>query len=318
MTEESIEQLMERGYELIEEEEFEEAIQVGNQLVAKRHTSAFEILALAYAGLDDIEKSVEVLEEGVANGPTVWLLWQLLGNYRSDLGQYSQALQAYERALSCPQVEESSVHLNIAITLAREERYDGALAELQLVTNNEISGRATAERLGILNRQDKSEKAIHEGESFLRDIQKEPDAEALAMIKGELGRAYWQSRSDRERALELAQECLELVHAQRDALWLIREIDRRTSPQAKYFRLLVEGDWPELDEDGNPLGFFVTYDVVAEHLPQALEYVRNFESVKVRSSLEISESEELEERPEDPMGVYMYTGYNLYPKNVDD
>ena len=71
---------MDRGFELVNNGEYEDALDVGMQLKSMRHTSAFEIIALAHAGLDDLEQAIEILEEGVTQGPTVWLLWQLLGN----------------------------------------------------------------------------------------------------------------------------------------------------------------------------------------------------------------------------------------------
>ncbi|MCP4590217.1 MAG: hypothetical protein GY842_05715 [bacterium] len=86
---------------------------------------------------------------------------------------------------------------------------------------------------------------------------------------------------------------------------------------AKYMRLLVEGDSPERDEEGHELGFLITYDVVAENEDEALAYIRRFEFGVPGSSLIVETCEELEPRPSEPMGVYDYTGHILFPRGEE-
>jgi tetratricopeptide (TPR) repeat protein len=92
--------------------------------------------------------------------PSVWLLWQLLGNYRSDLGRYDAAHDAYARALECPGVEPSSVHLNRAAALAREDRAEEAFEALAQVTDPALELRRESLRVGFLVDADRYPEAV--------------------------------------------------------------------------------------------------------------------------------------------------------------
>src|SRR5262245_38065397 len=93
------EQLDKEARELLADDDFEGALRIAEQLETLRYTAAFEIAALAHAGMDDLEKAVAVLERGLALAPDVWVNWQLLGNYLSDLDRYEAAQSAFARAL---------------------------------------------------------------------------------------------------------------------------------------------------------------------------------------------------------------------------
>ncbi|MCP4591619.1 MAG: tetratricopeptide repeat protein [bacterium] len=222
MSESDIDVLYEKGLALIEDQNYEEAIKAGEQLKASRHTSAFEILALAYAGLGDLEQAIETLEDGVQKGPSVWLLWLMLGNCRSDAERYSEAHEAYEQALRCPVVEESSVHLNASIAMSRENRLQEAKEELSLVIDPELQPRAKVHLLGIINDEGRYEDAIRDGEQMLTWLESvDADTDTLAEARVQLGRAHWEGRRSRERALGLAWDALEYCRAYGHALWLI-------------------------------------------------------------------------------------------------
>ena len=182
-----IDELIRQGFELLEVEDFQGAIKVGKQLQTKRHTSAFEILALAHAGLGNAQRAVVVLEEGIRRGPDVWLLWQLLGNCRSDLGLYDVAHEAYESALKCPGVNASSVHLNAAIALSRQKRLDEAMARLDLVEDNELQPRVEAQRLYIFNERREYEAAIRLAEPLFPGLKRSPMAKSCRRYRHALG-----------------------------------------------------------------------------------------------------------------------------------
>jgi len=91
------------------------AIKIAGQLEKLRFSSAFEIAAQAYSGLENLEKAVSILERGVNLAPDVWLNWQLLGNYLSDLQRFEDAASAYQNALKCPKAQAGSIQLNQAI-----------------------------------------------------------------------------------------------------------------------------------------------------------------------------------------------------------
>lgn len=313
MSDKSVDILMARGFDLLEDLDFEGAVKVGEKLRGKRHSSAFEILALAHNGLGNIELAIEILEDGTRKAPTVWVLWQLLGNYRSDLERYAEAHEAYKLALECPDADDSSIHLNQATALTREERFDQAIKVLSLIDDNELLHRAESLLLEIYNRQGKYEEVIDRGERLMSQLTAEAHDDVRSTVQAIVGQAYWQGRKEKEHALTLAWESLKHSHASDGALWLIRGVESQFSRNAKYYRLLVEGIWHEQDEDGRELGFFITYDVVADDTSEAMAYIRRFESECVGESLKIREFEAIEERPTEPKGVYSYTGHHVFP-----
>ena len=315
---ESIEDLMSRGSNFIQDGDFQAAIEIGRQLQERRHTSAFEILALAYGGHGEIDKAVEVLEVGVQKGPSVWLLWQLLGNYRSDRELHEAAQTAYATALACPNVDASSVHLNRAVNLSRQGRYENALEALRLVTSSEFTLRAGATKADALVALGRFDEAIELGERGLAQSTDDIEPTWLAFLEGTLGRAYWAGRHDRDRALNLAWMALHHDRGQQESLWLVREVEHRVSSSAKYYRLLIEGLWDQPDEEGRELGFFTNYDVVADNQEEALEYARRTEPTAVQSSLSITEADEIEERPDTPCGVYVVGAYDFFPTDEED
>lgn len=319
MDSETVDAMTEKGLDLVASGEFEEAIRIGLQLQERRHSSAFEILALAYAGLNDTPKAVEVLEEGVAKVPSIWRLWQLLGNYRSDLGRYVEADEAYDRAVQCPEADLSSIYLNRGICLARQGRFEEAGTELDRATDPGLRFRVETQRIEILRNLGRYDEAISRGEAILKDAAvAETEPQVLSAIMTELGHAYWLGRKDAEHAVTMAMEALARSPSSEDALWLIREVEGTRSPTAKYYRMMIEGDWPEPDEEGRELGFFATFDIVADSPDEALEYARHFEGQDVRVSLRMDECKELEARPNGPKGIYRYTPHYLFPKGQDE
>src|SRR6185295_8730093 len=100
MKDQPVESLMQKGFALLDAHQYKEALEMGRQLQRMRHSSAFEIMALAYLGLDQLPKAIATLEEGVRAAERVWLLWELLGNCYSDEGRYDAAEKAYQTALS--------------------------------------------------------------------------------------------------------------------------------------------------------------------------------------------------------------------------
>lgn len=131
-------ELAERGFSLVREGDYKAALKVAKQLEKLRYTAAYDIAAQAHAGLGDLDEAVSTLERGLQKAPDCWLNWQLLGNYRSDQGDYDAAVAAYERALTCPDVCEDSIRLNQAILANRRRDYAAAEACLRRVTDPEF------------------------------------------------------------------------------------------------------------------------------------------------------------------------------------
>src|SRR5436190_12168919 len=125
--------LMEKGFSLIDECRYEAALKVGRRLKKLRHSSAFEILALAYLRSERLSNTIAVLEEGVARAGRVWILWELLGNCYSHAGGYVKAEKAYQNALRLEGCNRDVIHLNRAIAFNRRGKHTEAKDALHFV-----------------------------------------------------------------------------------------------------------------------------------------------------------------------------------------
>ena len=94
-------------------------------------------------------------------------------------------------------------------------------------------------------------------------------------------------------------------------LSLIRKLDNESSPKARYYRLLVTARLRPDDprRERGPM-FQVTYDAVVDNPQEGLKYVRDFEEFfeEGDADWEIDEAVDLEERPDQPKGVYWRSG----------
>ena len=312
---------MEEAFQAIDSTDTKRALSIGKKLLRIGYTGGFEVLACAYAADYDIEKAVQVLESGLEDAPTVWKLWELLGNYRSKLGRHDEVQSCYQRALKCPDVDRSVVHLNASISLEKAGRYAEALVELDRVEErDDLRARATSERMFLLGVLGRFDEALLLGRAVVQDaaLWTEEHEESLATVYAELGRATWQGERDIARALEWAWKAIGSCKAQPTAARVIREARPLTSTKAHLMRLIVAGKWSEpFDGRNEPPGFFTTYWVVADSLEEALEFVRPFEPAAVRDTLAIS-SYVLEEPAADlAKGVHEALGGYTFFQSAD-
>ena len=308
-----IENLSARGFELLRGYDYAGAVKVGKQLEQLRYSSCFEILALAYAGMDKRETAITTLERGVKRAPNVWLLWQLLGNYYSDEKSFDRAYHAYARALKCDHADASSIHLNWAIALSRKEDYQAALDLLEKVVDPAIHRRRIDITLSILNSLACFEEASVLAMEILNDEPSE-DCQLESRIHAHYALAIWKGSANREMALEESWQAIALDKTNERAMCLIREIENSRSDKAILYHLLVEGRLNDpVNSEEAPQGFFSTYQVVADDLDEALELASRFEPEDIRSTLRISESKVLKHQTDEPKGVYFCSGYCLFP-----
>lgn len=129
--------LMDRGRELLRRNNPQEALKVGKRLQAIRNSGGFEMQALALCELRRRGEAIAILEEGVETVPRVWPLWQLLGNYRSDEGDYEGAFAAYDEALA-RDGDPTQVQYNYANALSRAGRWDEALERLESLSDDAL------------------------------------------------------------------------------------------------------------------------------------------------------------------------------------
>lgn len=127
----------------------DDAVSIGQQLVERGHSSGYEILGRAYRQLGELDKAIDIVQEGVSVAPSVWLLWNLLGNCYSDSGAYERAHSCFQEALKCTQVDVSVVMLNQAIACFREGDLNRAAKRLEVVQGDHLHDQVEALRRHI-------------------------------------------------------------------------------------------------------------------------------------------------------------------------
>lgn len=300
------EKLTRKGYACLKENDYDGALKIAKQLDDLRHTASFEIAALAHAGMNNIEEAVKILEKGVDFATDCWLNWQLLGNYRSDLGRYDEADTAYKHALECTNVWESSVYLNQAILAIHLDQYEDALKKLDCVCEPELHLEVVATRIDALIGMGRIDEASRLGLTTLAEqLDDETEGELMGYIAASICRIRLKQKEDKELIREFAIKSLQYHHNSPSLLAVIRDIGARYSPRAMYYRMFLHAKIHVTNSlDDTVKGFYVNYDVVADDSMEALEFILKFENDEEIENLSIEEIEALEHRPDDPKGIY--------------
>lgn len=305
---------MKEAFDALDAHDIDGALKLGRRLKKLRHSSAFEVLAAAHAARGKLDEAIAVLEEGVAVVPSVWVLWQLLGNFYSDRERFADSLRCYRRALECPNVNAEAIHLNASIALGRDGRYDEALAEVEQVKTPEMVPHAGPQRMYLLNRVERFAECVTLGEHLLSSGRWTGDLdEPLAAVHAELSAALWASKHDRDAVLRHAWKAIELHKRQRTAARVIRDVGNARSPLSRHLTVTVRGRWSQpFEGETEPPGFLAIYEVVAETAEEALAFIRPFEPEGVRDTLVVDACTEREAEPDQPKGVCEARGGHLF------
>jgi tetratricopeptide (TPR) repeat protein len=310
------EKLADKGYALINDGEFDKALAVADELRALRYTAEFEIAALAYAGKGELDRAVATLEEGVSLAPDVWLNWQLLGNYRSDLGRYAEAAEAYDRALECTEVDRSSVRLNQAVLANRVGEHARTLSLLDDVDDPSLADRAASVRVGALfemGRLNEAEQLANDALGRVTGSAESCDSVIFACLTADLAQIRLQRGADREQVRAFAVDALHQALADKRLLRLIREIDDERSSAAQLFRMVVhvgaadESSWPD-----DTQGFYATYGVIADTGDEALGFIRSIVEPNMAARMTVEDADVLEPAPGELKGVVFASGRMYY------
>ncbi|MEJ2541420.1 MAG: tetratricopeptide repeat protein [Gemmatimonadota bacterium] len=310
---ERVEQLLEKGFSLLDQGRYAEALEVSAELEGQRHSAAFEIGALAHLGRGDLTDAIDVLKRGVEAAPTVWVLWQLLGNCESDQGRYSAAEDAYRQALDCRGVWKESVLLNRAILAARDGRFEESLDQLAGIDDPSLEIEVAKARINSLIGAGDPHRAAEEARLRLAELHSAGNQEEAGELGGLLARALLAADVGHDQIRAGALAALRECRGNEDALWVLRELDGEAAAGNSYLRILLHGRLrPELaDLHGGALGYYSTVDVIAESLEDALRFVWPLEE-DAASLLQVAESEVLEPRPNALKGVYAQNDRSFY------
>lgn len=313
-----VQKLIFEGFGALEIGDFERALRVGRELHGRGHTSSFEIEARARWELEDHDRAIDVLKEGVQEAADQFVLWDYLASYLSDEGRFEEALQAYYRSRECTGAPTEAVDFNIAVIYQREERHERALALLDAISPTPSLPIIVLEgaRAYSLNELGQHSDALARTAACLTQIgeEQEVEPEAVARLLSEHAYALWILGIHEAAYLE-AIEAVSMNKENKRAAWLLREILDERSDDAKAWRIVVEGRWAQPYEDSDKdYGFFATYTVVADSPEDALEFIRPFEPEEVRFTLKVNSAVDLEPRPDSQKGVYeAMSAYQFFP-----
>jgi tetratricopeptide (TPR) repeat protein len=290
------------------------AQRAAEQVIAQRYSYGFELLARVHAHRDNLPRAIAVLQEGVTKAPRAWQLWMLLGEYRSDHGDFDGALAAFDRALGIDGVDADEAHINAAIAHDRAGRAEDALMRLHEVRgkNDDTAIAAARVRAAILLELERPDAAAAAANAGLARVREESAAVDVAQLYAALAKAEWM-KSRRDAALHYAWEAVALDATDETALWLIREIEAEYSPDAKHYRVIIHGRDEGFDADG----FWRKYDVVADDEEEAMTFIRRIEPEHIRDSLRLDEAQIVDAASDQPKGVYWCTSYAFYRESTE-
>lgn len=126
------------AFSAIENDDLETAREIATEFAIHGYSGSFEIEALIAEAVGDLEAGLVHLEQGLKEAPNVWRMWQLQGNFQSELRRFEEAEASYERALNCPGTWRASVVLNQAVVASRKGEHQLALKILETVSDDDM------------------------------------------------------------------------------------------------------------------------------------------------------------------------------------
>ncbi len=318
-------EITERAFEALNSGELEMAQELALQLEQLHFSSYFEIQALIYLDQDNREAAIAILREGVSRAAGAWPLWELLGNCLSDESNFEEALDCYAQGLALDIDEDvtASLQFNRATVLGRMKNHEEAW---QIV--DEISGdllqdypalrwRVEGFRLRTLANLNQCEQVLERANFMKNEISNEncDEHESFAVFWEQGGRALLQC-GEIERAHQWALESLQEKRTYSDALELLRDTTPDLPEAARYFQVLLKGEFT--DEDGEEMGFFTSFSVVARIAEEAEQLALQMESPRWDTPIHVVECQFVDECELQSIGVFDVGPYNCYPLNAED
>ncbi len=316
------------GWDLLEEGNFEQALEIGKRLERLRWTGAFELQAAVYEAQDDRESAVDILKRGIDKVGGPYLLFSRLGNTLSDLGRYDEAIQTYKDGLALDTTDIALFRMNIGLVYSRTDQNEKALSEYQSI-EKEIADRGESEPIywhymAMLARVLSDLKYHSDLAKLINPIRKKLlDEDCFELSKSRIAAAYAVSlfhKNEDAASIRWLGRAIELDRNGWQPKWLSREnILKKLSSGGILYYITCEGIWPaHLTGSGEDCGVLACFEVVAEDENQAFEFAKSFISKEVRNSFVLGEAEIIEKQTLDPKGVYDVQSYIFYDLNGDE
>ncbi|MGI8907490.1 MAG: hypothetical protein ACR2IE_13490 [Candidatus Sumerlaeaceae bacterium] len=282
------------------------------------------------------EEAIKLLEEATSVAPTVWLNWMLLGSMLSNSERNEEALQAYDCAASCNDVNIAEVNYNQALVLKKLGKLTEALEILpasRLLFDEAIHMHIQALRLELLNQLGRHEEVLSASTAIEEFENDKHDAADLGHYDIAVEATQWAGTAntaiaDAWVAVATARRALQqdysavlsdvrrafALHTSDEALLLIRDVRNLHSPTAKAYKMTVTG---QLMQDTEPRrGFFRNYLVLSDTPEEALQFIGELEPETVTmDSCELSNDDQYVDVLTGTKGVYWVSRYFTFPEN---
>ena len=301
--------------ELIEICDYKKAKKLSKRLIRKKIIDGYYLLTTVYDELDKKDQCIKTLSTGLKKHPDDWILLMRLGNYQSDKEEYDDALVFFKKSLVQNDADKDYINLNLAILYNRWGKTDIAKETIDKVKAGSYDIRKLSVQLSILLEGQQYHEII-ENIDKSRDLLKttpKDEYSDLSLILYSYSYALW--KMDKiENAIEVIKEALFYDRLNKDAYWLIREIDNNYSSDNKYFRILITGDWLGEDDKEKKYGFYSSYDIVTVSEQKALDLIKNYETAPIdKDSVKIDEINEIKfDTNENPSGIYNVHGFSIF------
>ena len=316
-SQDKLEQISQAAWDALEQSDVATARELGEELVEAETEFGYRVLALASAMEEDQQGAIEKIKEGIDLFPEVWQLHMQLGNFYSDAEMLDEALEAFNTALECPDVEKHWVEMNQAVVYVRLEDFDQALNLLQQIDHPDALNEAFELKINILGELSRNDLILELADEELEGLnipKSEPEAALMSRICIQIAKAGWYEDESDEFVMHYLRQSIAYYRQNEEALWLLREIDSQFSDETKIFSLMVQGKFlADASSSENPAPFITSYVVVADSTDEALAYIREFEIDEIdKSSLVIQEVEEMPNEDDDPKGVHKVMGFAFF------
>jgi tetratricopeptide (TPR) repeat protein len=288
--------------------DWEAADGIAQRLLDLGWSGGFEIRALAAEARGELERARAVLEEGVAKAPASWSLWHLLGIVRSDLGQYDDALEAFEWALGADDADTVSVRFNRAIAHERRRAYDLALMDLEPILSlprpppfAEDALSLAAACLAQIGRVDDGRVMVQA--AYDACSPEDPRRDRLA---AELAIALDRAGGDPADVARLFDVAAQAGVATPSFLALGRKRAAASARAPRLHRIVVQFPAPS---HMHVAGALRVFEVIADDAAQALSLARPYLPASARDEAALDEHEDCGEAPTDEVGVLWASGF---------
>lgn len=294
---------MESGLEALVEGDFDRMLDLALRLREKGSPAAFELEAVAYRGLDQRERALQILHEGLALAPDVSFNWTLLGSILGDLDRWDEAETAYGRARECPDADLGWVDYNRAI-LAHDRGDLRRALELCPVDPEDLELREAVllARIGWMveaRRWDQAELTVRTALDE-DDWDEGTRAELRMHLAGLVGR-----RGEAEQGRRLVCDALAARPQLAPDPTLRSVLERLYQPpwMLRGYQVSTLGIWdePGARDHGQEFVRFLLIGAASE--PEAAALARRFEDERGRARLQVMSAKDVGPLPDDLVGV---------------